>query len=143
MPRLDAERVALFRRLCSTADDLRRNIDAQLMEEHDLPLAWFDVLDAVRTGPLRVHEILDRVGGVPSSLSRRLDRMEEYGFVVRTATPTPADRRAVTVTITPFGRALWRDANLTYRRGVQTLFATRLTETDIAALHRVLGKAVT
>lgn len=143
MPRLDAERVALFRRLCTTADDLRRSVDAQLMEEHDLPLAWFDVLDAVRASPMRVHELLDQVGGVPSSLSRRLDRMEEYGFVVRTATPTAADRRSVTVTITPFGRALWRDANVTYRRRVQDLFARRLTDTDIAALHRVLGKAAT
>lgn len=143
MPRLDAERVALFRRLCVTADDLRRRIDAQLMEEHDLPFAWFEVLDVVRAGPLRVHELLDRVGGVPSSLSRRLDRMEEDGFVVRTTSPTAADRRAVTVTITPFGRALWRDANVTYRRGVQENFARRLTDTDIAALHRVLGKATT
>jgi len=45
------------------------------------------------------------------------------------------------VSITTEGRHLWRDANITYRRMVQQLFAHRLTETDIAAMHRVLGKA--
>jgi DNA-binding MarR family transcriptional regulator len=143
MPRLDAERVALFRQFCTTSDALRRDVEVQLMDEHDLPLAWFEVLASVRAAPLRVHELREQLQEVPSSLSRRLDRMEEEGFVVRAATPTATDRRAVTVTITPFGRVLWRDANVTYRRAVQDLFARRLTETDIAALHRVLGKAAT
>jgi DNA-binding MarR family transcriptional regulator len=143
MPRLDAERVALFRRLCTTTAELQRQVEAQLTAEHDLPLAWFEVLAVVRAGPVRVHELCDELREVPSSLSRRLDRMEEHGFVTRAASPTPVDRRAVAVTITPFGRALWRDANVTYRRAVQDLFARRLTDTDIAALHRVLGKAAT
>jgi DNA-binding MarR family transcriptional regulator len=66
--------------------------------------------------------------------------MEEHGFVSRTPTPTPDDRRAVTVTLTRDGRAEWRDANITYRRMVQQHFASALTDTDIASLQRILGK---
>jgi DNA-binding MarR family transcriptional regulator len=80
------------------------------------------------------------LGDVPSSLSRRLDRMEESGFVTRSNTPVADDRRAVTVALTAGGRAAWRDANITYRRLVQQRFAMRLTDTDVAALQRVITK---
>ncbi|HTH07276.1 MAG TPA: MarR family transcriptional regulator, partial [Ilumatobacteraceae bacterium] len=107
-----------------------------------LPLAWFDVLTEIRNGggSIRVHELCVALDEVPSSLSRRLDRMEHEGLVRRKATPRPDDRRAVTVSSTPDGRAVWRDANISYRRMVQQHFAQRLTETDIAALQRVWGK---
>ena len=44
------------------------------------------------------------------------------------------------MSLTADGRAAWRDANITYRRLVQQLFAQRLTDTDIAALQRVWSK---
>jgi DNA-binding MarR family transcriptional regulator len=59
--------------------------------------------------------------------------------VRRKHTPKP-DRRAVTVTLTSSGRTVWRDANITYRRMVQHHFAQHLTDTDIAALQRVMTK---
>jgi hypothetical protein len=42
--------------------------------------------------------------------------------------------------ITREGRALWRDANITFRAVLQRHFAQSLTDTDIVALTRVLGK---
>jgi DNA-binding MarR family transcriptional regulator len=73
-------------------------------------------------------------------VSRRLDRLEEEGFVSRTPTPLPDDRRAVTVSLTREGRAEWRDANITYRRMVQQHFANVLSDTDVAALQRIFSK---
>jgi len=142
MPRLDAERVALFRSLGIATSAIMRRIDAELVEEFDLPLAWFDVMTALQRGggSLRVSELRDALDEIPSSLSRRLDRMEEEGWVARKPTPTPEDRRAVTVSLTKRGRQLWRDANVFYRRGVQQHFAKDLSATDIAALQRVIGK---
>lgn len=142
MPRLDAERVALFRSLGMAVQEMHRQIDAELVEEFDLPLAWFEVLAALqRSGDtLRVHELRAVIGDHASSLSRRLDRMEEEGFVARRSTPTPDDRRAVTVSLTRRGRTVWRDANVLYRRGVQQHFAKDLSATDVAALQRMLGK---
>lgn len=142
MPRLDAERVALFRSLGMAVAEMQREIDASLVEEFDLPLAWFEVLAALqRAGDtLRVHELRALLDDHASSLSRRLDRMEEEGYVSRKATPTPEDRRAVTVSLTRRGRTVWRDANVLYRRGVQQHFARDLSATDVAALQRMLGK---
>jgi DNA-binding MarR family transcriptional regulator len=141
MPRLDAERIALWRQFCTTSARLQREIDRQLTEEEALPLAWFDVLTELRSagGALRVHELCDALDDVPSSLSRRLARMEGDGLVRRKATPRTGDRRAVTVTMTAAGRAMWSDANVRYRRLVQQHFAQRLTDTDLVALQRVWG----
>lgn len=142
MPRLDAERIALWRQYGIVATRLQRVVDQELVDEHGLPLAWFEALTVVRTagGSMRVHELCEALDEVPSSLSRRLGRMEEDGLLRRRHTPLPDDRRAVTVTITAEGKRRWRDANTTYRRLVQQHFARRLTDTDIAALQRVWSK---
>ena len=142
MPRLDAERIALWRRWHTTSTELHRRVDMKLMDEHDLPLTWFECLAAIRDagGTMRVHELAERLQELPSSLSRRLDRLEDEGLVRRKRTPLPDDRRAVSVSLTKAGREVWRDANITFRRMVQQHFALHLTDTDIAALQRVLGK---
>jgi DNA-binding MarR family transcriptional regulator len=142
MPRLDAERIALWRQLCISVDDVQRRIDRELDEEHAMPLAWFECLGAIRDagGSMRVHELCEVLHDIPSSLSRRLDRLEDEGWVQRKHTPMPGDRRAVSVSITSSGRAEWRDANVTFRRVVQQHFAQHLTETDIAAIQLVMRK---
>ncbi len=142
MPRLDAERIALWRQFCGVSTSLQRRIDQALIDAHEVPLAWFDALTEIRAagGAMRVHQLCEALGEVPSSLSRRLDRLEDAGYVRRRHTPQEDDRRAVVVTLTPDGRLAWRDANITYRRLVQEHFAKRLTDTDIAALLRVWSK---
>jgi len=142
MPRLDAERIGLLRRLSATTSTINRRIDADLVDEFDLPLAWFEVMASLARhgGAMRVSELCVDLDEIPSSLSRRLDRMEEQGFVEREATPTSSDRRSVTVTLTKAGRAFWRDANVVYRRAVQRHFAQVVTDSDITALHRLLSK---
>lgn len=142
MPRLDAERVALFRAVGVSFTALTREIDAALIAAHDLPLTWFEVMAALQRhgGELRVNDLRLVLGELPSSLSRRLDRIEEQDWIRRVPTPTDDDRRAVTVTLTKRGRELWRDANVIYRRGVQQHFAQDLSATDVAALQRILGK---
>ena len=142
MPRLDAGRVATWRSLGVVAADLQRKVESGLLDDYDLPLPWFEILAALQAsgGSMRVGDLSDALHGLPSSLSRRLDRLEEEGFVQRAATPTPDDKRAVTVSLTREGRAEWRDANVTYRRMVQQHFASALTDTDIAALQRIFSK---
>jgi DNA-binding MarR family transcriptional regulator len=142
MPRLDAERIELFRALCRTSTSITRSIDADLIAEYDVPLAWFDVMTALQrhSGSLRISELRVLLDEVPSSLSRRLDRMEEHGYVERETTPTVSDRRAVTVHLTRDGRLFWRDANVTYRRAVQRYFAVVVTDSDINAMQRLLSK---
>ena len=142
MPRLDAERIALWRALDQTTTAISRHIDAELMDEFGLSRPWFEVMSALQAagGSMRVSPLCAQLGEIPSSLSRRLDRMEAEGYVEREATPEPNDQRAVTVSLTRDGRSLWRDANVIYRRGVQRHFAAVVTESDITALQRLLSK---
>ncbi len=145
MPRLDAVRVATWRALGVVVADVQRRVEAGLVDDYDLPLAWFEVLAALQAagGAMRVGELCEVLHELPSSLSRRLDRLEDQSFVTRVATPMPDDKRAVTVSLTREGRAEWRDANVTYRRMVQQHFASVLSDSDIAALQRIFGKLAT
>lgn len=142
MPRLDAERVGLWRTWCRINDDVQRRVDASLREGTGLSLAWFELLAALaaRKGRMRVHELAEELAEVPSSLSRRLDRLEVEGYVERQVPPGHTDKRAVMVVLTGPGRAAWRDALVDYRRGVQREFAQVLTDTDMTALARVFSK---
>ncbi|MEY2580956.1 MAG: hypothetical protein QOE09_805 [Ilumatobacteraceae bacterium] len=142
MPRLDAGRVATWRAFGMIVADVQRKVEEGLVNDYDLPLAWFEILAALQAagGSMRVRELCETLHEFPSSLSRRLDRLEESGFVHRAPTPIPDDKRAVLVSLTRDGRAEWRDANITYRRMVQQHFANALSDTDIAALQRIFSK---
>jgi DNA-binding MarR family transcriptional regulator len=142
MPRLDAGRVAAWRTFGVVVADVQRKVEAGLVDDYDLPLAWFEILAALQAagGSMRVGELCESPHELPSSLSRRLDRLEEHAFVSRSPTPTADDKRAVTVKLTRDGRAEWRDANITYRRMVQQHFASALSDTDIAVLQRIFSK---
>jgi DNA-binding MarR family transcriptional regulator len=142
MPRLDALRVGAWRELQSVGAELERVIDEELTAEWEVPLAWFDVLAALQRagGAARPSDLSAELRLVRSSLSRRLDRLEEEGWVARRRPADVEDHRAVVVELTRRGRTLWREMNVTYRRAVQTHVASVLTDTDIADLRRILGK---
>jgi DNA-binding MarR family transcriptional regulator len=118
-------------------------MDEPIAEDHGVSLAWFEVLAALRAagGSLRAGELAIRVGEQPSTLSHRLVRMVDDGLIERAQ--LDSDRRTIEVRLTSEGRAVWRDANVAYRRAVQTEFARHLTDTDVAALARILGKLET
>ena len=141
MARLDATRVSAWRELQSVAAALERAIDTDLRAEWDLSLGWFDVLAALQRcgGRARPSELATELRLVRSSLSRRLDRLEEEGWVVRRDRDDP-DHRAVTVELTRRGRALWREMNVTYRRAVQGHFSSWLDDDEVESLRTVVAR---
>ncbi|HQV58815.1 MAG TPA: MarR family transcriptional regulator [Ilumatobacteraceae bacterium] len=142
MPRLDAERTALWRTFCIVASNASRQVDSALQDDVGISLAQFEILAALARngGSMRVSDLCHELQEVASSLSRRLDRMVTEGYIERTS--AASDRRGVTVVLLSEGRATWRDAGVTYRRMVQRVFAHVLTESDVAAMIRALTKVV-
>ena len=140
MARLDATRVAAWRELQAVTAELERTIDDALTAEWDVPLGWFDVLAGLQRlgGTARPSELATELRLVRSSLSRRLDRLEEEGWVARRRPATGADHRGVDVELTRRGRALWREMNVTYRRAVQAHVASALDDADVGELRRIL-----
>ncbi len=141
MPRLDAARVAAWRDLQSIVAEVTRHVDDDLRLEWAVPLGWFDVLAGLRHsgGRARPQDLASAMRIPPSSLSRRLDRLEEEGWIARHRNIDPDDHRAVEVELTPRGRALWREMSITYRRSIQARFASRLTDEQIAAITELNG----
>lgn len=142
MPRLDASRIDAWRDLNSVFAELSRQVDEDLHAEWDIPLVWFEVLAALQRlgGSARPSRVAAEMRLPPSSLSRRLDRLEAEGWVERRRGVPGADRRAVVVELTRRGRNLWREMNVTYRRSVQRRFAVHLDDTDIDAVGHLIER---
>ena len=136
MARLDAHRIAAWRGLQARVAEVERTIDAALRDEWDIPLNWFDVLAGLQRlgGSARPTAIAEEVGLPMSSLTRRLDRLEEDGWVTRQRVTLHGDHRAMQVELTTRGRTLWRAMNVTYRRAVQSTFAERMDDDLIDAI---------
>jgi len=136
VPRLDAARLDAWRELHAVVAEVHRLIDDDLRREWAVPLGSFEVLDTVRElgGRARPQDIAARMRIPPSSLTRRLDRLEEEGWVARHRDVEPHDHRAIDVELTSRGRTLWREMKVSYRRAVQYRFASTLTDEQIAAI---------
>jgi DNA-binding MarR family transcriptional regulator len=142
MARPDPERLSLWRSLAVARESVGIELDRALQEERAVSLAWFETLDALVEAGGRLHatDLAEALGTPPSSLSRRLDRLEEEGYVRRDRRDD--DLRMVTAVITRDGRDVHRRCSTTWRRVVQRRFAAHLTETDVTALQRVFAKVL-
>jgi DNA-binding MarR family transcriptional regulator len=96
---------ALFVELIRTSDRLSRG-PAQLLREHDLSPAPYNVLRILRGAPdgLLCGEIACRMISREPDITRLLDRLEKRGLTRRCR--EDQDRRRVLVRITPAGLAL-------------------------------------
>lgn len=139
MPRLDAARVGAWRDLQAVVGQIERDIDEALRDDWDIALGWFDVLASLQRlgGRARPLDVAAELRLPASSVSRRLDRLEEEGWVARHR-HVDDDRRAVEVELTRTGRRLWREMNVTYRRSLQERFGVRLGDEQVAALQQVI-----
>jgi DNA-binding MarR family transcriptional regulator len=140
MARLDAARLSAWRVLQSRVAEIERRVDEDLRAEWDIPLNWFDVLAALQRlgGSARPSAISEELLLPLSSLTRRVDRLEEDGWVTRRRRQAGSDHRAVEVSLTRRGRNLWRAMNVTYRRSVQQHFAIHLDEGAMSDLQSAL-----
>lgn len=135
MPHLDNDRRESWDRLRRVVEQIQHSIDGELRSEWAISLSWFDVLNGLRTlgGRARPLDLADHLDLPASTLSRRLDRLEEEGWIKRHPEADASDLRAVDVELTATGRRLWREMNLSYRRLVQQRFASRLSDEQIRA----------
>ncbi len=143
MPAPDPERLAVWRNFVMAHALLERALTTALEDERELPLSWFEVLNALQVagGKVRVMDLAEHLVASPSSLSRQLTRMEDDGYVRRDR-GRPDDQRAVVVVLTRDGRDTWRRANTTYLRVLRKHFTGKLADSDVPSMGRVLGKVL-
>lgn len=125
---------------------LTRELDAQLVAEHGLPLRSYEVLlflDDAPGGRLRMAELAASVLLSRSGLTRLVDRLERRGLVRRES--CSSDLRGLDAAITDDGRAVLAEARRTHLAGVRERFLEHFCDEELRALggyfERVLGGA--
>ncbi len=113
-------------------------LDRDLREEHQLSLADYDVMATLSAQPerqLRPTELAEQVIISPSTLTRRIDSMEQRGLVARRR--CPEDARGLLVVLTPHGLRVLEKAAPDHVRGVRRHFLDNLDRAQLEALARI------
>ena len=141
LPRLTDRELAVWRTFLRVHASLTRRLEQDLLSEHDLPLASYDVLVQLVEAPdgrLRMTDLADRVLLSRSGLTRLVDRLAADGLTERQS--CPSDARGTFAVITDAGRARLRTAAPTHLRGVQEYVTSRLSPTELDALGDLLRR---
>ena len=106
-PELDPSPIGVIGRISRLARELELRLEP-VYAEHGLEPGWYDVLATLRrTGPpyrLRPSDFTGALMLTSSGTTKRLDRLEQAGLIMRG--PDPQDRRGTLITLTAAGRRL-------------------------------------
>lgn len=141
--RLSSDAVAAWARLLRASQAILGAVEADLKAKGFPPLAWYDALLELRragAGGLRPFELEREMLLAQYSLSRLTDRLARAGHIERI--PCQDDARGHILKITPQGKKLLKRMWPAYRAAIAHHFADKLSDTDAAALARILGKLV-
>jgi DNA-binding MarR family transcriptional regulator len=125
---------------------LVKALDAELSEEHDLPLTSYEVLITLESAPKRkrrMAELADSVLLSRSGMTRLVDRLEREGLLVRDTCTD--DGRGCYAVLTEKGAELLERARPTHLGGVRERFLAHFSEHELRgfaeAWERVLPGA--
>jgi DNA-binding MarR family transcriptional regulator len=116
-------------------------LDAQMHAEHGLSVSAYEVLMFLLDAPqhrLRMSDIADRVLLSRSGCTRLVDRLVEFGYVVRSA--ADSDGRGLFAQLTEEGIEKATAARVTHHEGVRRFFLGRLTATDQIVLGDIWSR---
>jgi MarR family 2-MHQ and catechol resistance regulon transcriptional repressor len=103
-----------------------------------LGLTDFATLEALlHQGPLTIGEIQSKVPLALGSMTAAVDRLEERGLILRT--PSPEDRRAKILKLSPKGRSAVKAAFTRHAADLETVMAV-LNQREKRQLHALLKR---
>ena len=120
-----------------------RQLESELEERQSLALSDFDVLVQLHFagGTLRMRDLADSVLLSRSGMTRRVDRLEEAGYVSRFACET--DRRGSMAQLTDAGRERLEGALPVHVKGIETHFVEKLSPAELEMVRSTLSKVLT
>jgi DNA-binding MarR family transcriptional regulator len=134
---------AAWHGLLQVSSRVLREFDRRFDEHHRISTREFDVLINLGNAPaegLRMTDLAEAVLLSSGGLTRLVGRLEERGFVKRE--PGAEDGRSFLASLTPAGRARLAEARVTHDAVIDELLGTRLTEPEVEALDRIMGRAL-
>ncbi len=118
-----------------------RRLEAELLEEQQLPLASYDVLFQLVDAPghrLRMTELASAVLLSRSGLSRLVDRLQRQGLVNREV--ATEDGRGMYAVLLPAGLSRLRAAAPTHLRGVAEHMTSKFSDDELDGLRALLER---
>jgi DNA-binding MarR family transcriptional regulator len=120
---------------------LIKQVDAELLAAHRLPLSAHEILFRLRgadEGHLSISDLAGSVLVSPSRVSRLVDELAARGLVERRACAT--DARITHVVITDEGTSFIDEADATLHAAVRRNFVDRLSGADVDRLAAIWRK---
>jgi DNA-binding MarR family transcriptional regulator len=139
---LTPEQLAAWAGFLQAHAQIVRALDAELEQEHGLPLTSYDVLIQLSLAPdrrLRMFELADAVVLSRSGLTRLVARLERDGLVERER--GEVDLRQMYARLTDRGFEVLADATPTHIAGIEERFLGRLSDEQtkqLAAIWRAV-----
>ena len=118
-------------------------VGKQVEKQEDIPFDWFEVLIEVIEAPnqrIKMTDLARLTLRSKSGATRLVDRLEEAGLVQREA--SPEDRRAVFVTLTDNGRALFERVRAPVVEILIDRFAAHLSPKEARFISLALSKVL-
>ena len=140
-PAVPESHLAAWRAVLNAQTAVVARAEAALAAAGLPPLAWYDVLWAIRRAPDRRLRMSELAAGLTISrggLTKVADRLERAGLIRRE--PAADDGRGLYAVLTPDGNALLRQMWPVYSRVLRETFATVMTGDEAATIARALGR---
>lgn len=143
IPQPDDPGMLAWRTFLTAHASVIRQLEAELEQRQSLALSDFDVLVQLHFagGTLRMRDLADSVLLSRSGMTRRVDRLEEAGYVSRFACET--DRRGSMAQLTDAGRERLQSALPVHVKGIETHFVAKLSLTELEMVRATLAKVLT
>jgi DNA-binding MarR family transcriptional regulator len=143
LPSLDDPGLLAWRTFLTAHANVIRLLETELAQRESLALSDFDVLVQLHFagGTLRMRDLADVVLLSRSGMTRRVDRLEEAGYVLRIACET--DRRGSSAQLTQAGRERLQSALPVHVQGIVTHFVAKLTAAELDMVRSTLAKVLT
>ena len=138
---LGDNRIAAYGRLVEAQRRLHRLFDRSLRDATGLSVVWFEALLRLARSPeqqLPINELGEQLVLTSGGATRLVDRLEENGYVARTA--CPEDRRVQWVRLTERGLAIAIDATRHHLGDLEEHFAAHMTSDEMATLSSLLDR---
>jgi DNA-binding MarR family transcriptional regulator len=120
---------------------ITRELNVQLQRDHGLTLNDYEVLlhlSHAEDGRLRRIDLAQSVLLTASGITRLLDGLERAGYVCKET--CPSDARVSYAKLTDEGSAKLREARTTHLAGIDELFLSRYSGSELATLGELLAR---
>jgi DNA-binding MarR family transcriptional regulator len=133
--------LAAWRAVLNAHTSVVANAEAALAAAELPPLAWYDVLWAIRRAPARRIRMAELAASLTISrggLTKLADRLENAGLLRRE--PADNDGRGLYAVLTADGNTLLRRMWPVYSRALRDTFVSAITEEEAAVIAAALAR---